>query len=129
MDDFNIELKASKNCIKANFDNNSDGITISFSGAIDDKNPEDYLLPFFIKVHEKIVETNTKYLNLNLKELTFLNSSGIKCFVQLVSLMLKLPEDKRYNLKMKIDASSQWQNTSFSLLKTVNKEHIVIEKI
>lgn len=130
MSDFYIELKSPKNCsLTASFDSSGDGVTIVFVGAIDDKNPEEYLLPFFDEINNKMVEANLKQLNLDLKKLTFLNSFGIKCFVQLVSKMLKLPENKRYFLRMKIDANSQWQNTSFSLLRTVNKDYIIVEKI
>ena len=129
MDSFNINFKSSNDCIKIKLKDITDGVEIFFSGAIDDKNPEEYLSPFFNEVNTKMISTKFKNLDLDLKELTFLNSSGIKCFVQLVTQMMKIPLENRYHLKMKIDSNSQWQNTSFSLLKSVSKDFIIIEKI
>ncbi|HPO50962.1 MAG TPA: hypothetical protein PLO89_11600 [Spirochaetota bacterium] len=129
MGNFDIDFKSSNDCIKVRTEEIENGVELFFSGAIDDKNPEEYLSPFFSEINNRMINLNSARLDLNLKDLTFLNSSGIKCFVQLVTYMMKIPQEKRYRLTMKIDTYSQWQNTSFSLLKTVSKDYIVIEKI
>jgi len=105
------------------------GLEIIFRGTIEDKNPSPYLTPFFNDVHNKMIESFSKYVELDVRDLTFLNSSGIRCFIQWVTQIPKTLIDKRYHLKIKISKSLLWQESSFNLFKTIEPNFISVDKI
>jgi hypothetical protein len=78
------------------------GNTIKFSGCIDLQDPEPVVTPFFNKIHEQIVKQEIKEVNLDFKELNFLNSSGIKTITKWIMKITILPDTKKYKMKLKI---------------------------
>mgnify|MGYP001370578118 CR=1 FL=1 len=117
-----------QDAIDVNINDIKGGIEVIFKGTIEDKNPAPYLTPLFNDIHTKVVESYTKLVELDVRDLTFLNSSGIRCFIQWVAQIPKTPKDKRYHLKIKISKHILWQENSFNLFKSIEPHHISIDK-
>lgn len=128
MNSLNIVFKPQDN-VSAFVNDIAGGIEVVFSGVIQDKNPSYYLSSFFNEIHSKILEKSLKYIELNMINLTFLNSSGIRCFIQWVTQIPKTPNEKKYYLNIKISKNLQWQENSFNLFKSIDPHFISIEKI
>jgi hypothetical protein len=92
---------------------------VIITGEIDDRYPQKFLDPFFEKVLDKMKDQVT----IDIRELNFINSSGIK---SLVNFLIK----RKANTKITILSSTQerWQSTSLSLLQNLDKDNIIIKK-
>ncbi|MBN2443372.1 MAG: hypothetical protein JXJ04_18570 [Spirochaetales bacterium] len=93
------------------------GDTIIIKGEINQENPEHFLTPFFTKVIGQMAGD----IILDLKELEFLNSSGIKPLIQFL-----MKRNKQWRVKIKTNPFSSWQRTSLKILTGLD-DNIVLE--
>ena len=103
------------------------GVKVTFSGDIDVQNPEPIFVPFFEKIHNKIIETGIKYAELDFSKLTFLNSSGIKTLIKWITKVTPLPADKKYKFKIVANHEITWQETSLKMLSMLAPGLITID--
>lgn len=92
------------------------GVKVIFSGDIDVQNPEPIFVPFFEQIHTNVIESKTKYVELDFAKLTFLNSSGIKTLIKWITKVTPLPADQKYNFKIIANSQITWQETSLKML-------------
>ena len=107
----------------------TNGIEIFFNGIIDEVNPGVYLIPMFDEIHNKVVSNKVKIVELNLKGLDFLNSSGIRALIQWISKTTKIQESERYNVIVKINKDILWQDSLASMLKSFDNQYLTVERI
>ena len=114
--------------LSINIIDKNDSILIEFIGEIDMQDPESLLLPFFEKIHNKLIELELKEINLNFEKLNFLNSSGIKVLIKWIQLVLLLPEERKYHFKIYASSTIPWQINSLKLLSILSKTliHVII---
>jgi hypothetical protein len=91
--------------------------TVTLKGEINQENPEHFLTPFFTKV----IEEMDGDIILDLRELEFLNSSGIK---PLLEFLMK--RNKQWRVNIKSDPNSTWQRTSLKVLTGID-DNVVLE--
>ncbi|HOV14579.1 MAG TPA: hypothetical protein PK771_09870 [Spirochaetota bacterium] len=103
-----------------------EGVELVFRGLVDDKDPELLLSNFFDEAHEKLVKYECKKVELNFRNLVFLNSSGIKVLIQWVTKDASLSSEKRYRYVMKINPNFHWQGNSCNMLKMLVPDLILI---
>jgi hypothetical protein len=92
------------------------GVSVSFIGDIDVQNPEPIFLPFFDKIHTKVIEAGVKFIELDFTRLTFLNSSGIKTLIKWITKVTPLPNDQKYRFLILANSEITWQETSLKML-------------
>lgn len=105
------------------------GVKVVFTGDIDVQNPEPIFVPFFEKIHNKIIENGIKYAELDFNKLTFLNSSGIKTLIKWITKVTPLPPDQKYNFKIIANSGITWQETSLKMLSMLAPGLIEIQII
>jgi hypothetical protein len=109
---FNItEIKNERAVISAKDD------TITIQGDIEDRDPGEYLNPFFGKAIEQMGDV----VKIDLTKLAFINSSGIK---SLISFVMGRKEDS--SVEFHVDHEKTWQTTSIETVKSLDEEHITI---
>ncbi len=92
------------------------GIGVSFIGDVDMQDPGVILDPLFDKIHGGCVESGIKEVDLDFKQLNFLNSSGIKAIAKWIMKLGDLSEDKKYVIKIIHNRNITWQVTSLPTL-------------
>jgi hypothetical protein len=92
------------------------GLAITIVGDIDMQDPSVVLDPLFDKVHKGAMASGLKVVNFDLKQLSFLNSSGIKGIAKWIMNLASAPADKRYVIKILQNKSVPWQVTSLPTL-------------
>ncbi|MCG8570169.1 MAG: hypothetical protein MJB14_08520 [Spirochaetes bacterium] len=97
-------------------DNLDGGVKVSFSGDIDLQYPEAIFSPFFNQIHNKIIESEIKKVELDFMLLTFLNSSGIKTIIKWITQVTALPPDQKYTFDIVANSNITWQETSLKML-------------
>ena len=104
-----------------------DGHIVTLSGYIDCLEPGKFMAPFLKNVHDFILKKNLKSVTIDITELNFLNSSGIKEFVDLILKLERLPDDQKYTLKFLCSKDILWQEQSMFALTFLNIDLVKIE--
>ena len=92
------------------------GIAVSIAGEIDMQDPSVVLDPLFDKVHKGAIAGGLKFVDFDLQQLAFLNSSGIKAIAKWIMSLASAPADKKYLIRIKQNKSVSWQTTSLPTL-------------
>jgi len=106
-------------------DDGSD-VVLKFFGRIDLQNPHILLTPFFNSVHDKLIDNNIKNIKCDIRELHFINSSGIKCLILWILKIPALSVKNQYNITFIIDNNITWQKNSISFLTALIPDKIYI---
>jgi len=92
--------------------------TVKLKGTITKKEPAQDLDAFFKAVHREAVASRTPQVNVDVSELTFVNSSAIRLFVDWAT-WVKNESTHRYKLRFVTSRHITWQKTSFIALKSL----------
>lgn len=116
------------------YNNNDAGVTMKFedntvtlAGSIDSQNPTKYMTPFLKEVHDKVLKQGVRNVLVNISDLSFLNSSGIKEFVDWIIRLESLTELQKYTIKFLCSYKYPWQETSIGTLTLLNPELVKFE--
>ena len=69
-----------------------------------------------MELHEKIVNNHLKEIDVDVRELNFLNSRGIREFVFWIMSNEKLSINQKYNINIIYTKKKAWQKMSFTTL-------------
>lgn len=92
---------------------------VRFAGLITVRNAHEALLPSIRAVHDAALSDALTELSVDVRLLTFVNSSAIRLFIDWSTWLRNLDESKRYKLRFITDKSITWQRTSFLALKSL----------
>lgn len=95
------------------------GNTIVLEGDIDHNDPEIFIKPFF----EKVLLQKFKLLIIDMGNLEYLNSSGIKCLLDFIKA--KSPNSK---VIIKTDFKKTWQKKSMAVVQSLDEDNISLEE-
>ena len=93
----------------------SDGIVL-MSGKITLRNPREELTPHIRALHEAAIADGVTVLTVDVKELSFVNSSAIRAFIDWA---VWAKQAARYKLRFVTNPHTTWQRTSFAVLKSL----------
>jgi len=103
------------------------GIAVVISGDIDMQDPSVLLDPIFEKIHNGSMELGIKVVEANVRQLMFLNSSGIKAIAKWIMKLASAPADKKYQIKILQNKDITWQATSLLTLTFLVPGSVVVE--
>jgi hypothetical protein len=89
-------------------------IHIQFSGVIDSKHPGKTLNPFFLAVDEAVGTAHIKTVFCSIEYLTFINSRGIKSFLNWIVHITAKPFFEQYKIIFILDDGEQWQKRALA---------------
>lgn len=98
--------------------------TIRFSGEIDHADPSEFLAPFFGDVVTQASGSGMSQIKIDIRELKFINSSGVKSFVLFLVKMMGLPENKRFKVDFVHDPGVTWQRAILSPLMVLAPNYV-----
>jgi hypothetical protein len=99
------------------------GARLTLSGTISTREPDKSLGAFFRQVHEAALAEAVEEFAVDVRGLSFVNSSGIRLFIDWAS---RATSGRRYRLRFVRNPSVTWQRVSFAAIKNIAAE-IVIE--
>lgn len=95
----------------------ADGLMkIRISGAIEMRDPGELLNPFWTNVDEEVRRRNIRRVEVDLRDLNFMNSSGILTLVRWITKARTHKGDSAYKLVLQYDRNVTWQRTSIPTL-------------
>jgi hypothetical protein len=92
--------------------------TVKLKGTITRKEPAQELDAFFKAIHRDAVASKVDQINVDVSELSFVNSSAIRLFVDWAT-WVKNEATHRYKLRFLTSRHITWQKTSFTALKSL----------
>lgn len=99
------------------------GSSVVFNGIIDDKDPGSYLIPFLDKVHNDILDKHIPEVEIDIHNLTYINSSGIK---EIINWLLKIESlnSRKYSITFRCSRDSRWQGISIAMIQKIIPDRI-----
>lgn len=95
----------------------SDGLMkIRMSGAIEMRDPGVLLNPFWNNIDEELRRRAIRRVEVDLRDLNFMNSSGILTLVRWITKARSHPRESGYTLVLQYDRNVTWQRTSIPTL-------------
>lgn len=107
----------------------AEGTSVIISGSINHPKPGVFMEPFIEDVHNSVIASGIKAIQVDITNLRFLNSAGIREFVDWVMKLNELDVDKRYSIKFICSSEHKWQESSMSTLIFLNSEYTSKETI
>ena len=101
-----------------------DGDTIYIAGEIDQMSPRDFMAGFLEIVHNMALGEGLAAVKVDVTELAFLNSSGIKEFLSWILRRNRIPPEKKYRINFLFDPSVSWQPITLPRLRDLDPEGI-----
>lgn len=99
--------------VVARLDN--DVLRIVMSGAVEMRDPGEVLNPFWARVDEEARKRKVQRVEVDLRDLNFMNSSGILTLVRWITRAKSHGSD-RYQMVLQYDRNVTWQRTSIPTL-------------
>jgi hypothetical protein len=99
---------------------------VSLAGVLSTPDPRQTVGSFFEALHRAAVADGVSSVEVNVRELTFVNSSAIRLFVDWASRITSAPEAERYQVHFLTSRQITWQRTSFNVLRSLAPEAVQI---
>ena len=107
-----------------------DGVMrIKMSGAVEMRDPGDLLTPYWNKIDEGARERALRRVEVDLRDLSFMNSSGILTLVRWITKVKSHGAGNAYQLVLQYDRNVTWQRTSIPILAKLAPEVVVPAEI
>jgi hypothetical protein len=113
--DFAVESEIGTDTIRARFSGNAD---------IDAIAP---LRDLMVRIHAELVRVSAREIEIDLRDLEFMNAACMKLFVNWVSDILEAPEAQRYRLRFLSNPEVRWQRRSLMALQCFTTDVVVLE--
>lgn len=101
----------------------------TFHGTFTEKNPAMEFKHFIFNIHEHAITVGLQHVEIDIRKLKFLNSTGLKVIIDWINEIKILPNDKRYSITFYCKKTSCWQSSCLSTLKLINNKIIKIIEI
>jgi hypothetical protein len=99
---------------------------IALSGVLSTPDPRQTVGAFFEALHHAAVADGVSSVEVNVRELTFVNSSAIRLFVDWASRISSTPEAQRYQVHFFTSRQITWQRTSFNVLRSLAPQAVQV---
>jgi hypothetical protein len=106
---------------------NGDTLHIAMSGAVEMRDPGDVLNPYWTLIDEEARRRNLKLVELDVRDLNFMNSSGILTLVRWITRCKT--HDQSYRLVLQYDRNVTWQRASIPTLAKLAPNVVVSAEI
>lgn len=103
-----------------------DGVVrVKVSGAVEMRDPGDLLNPYWNAIDEQTRAKKLKRVEVDLRDLGFMNSSGILTLVRWITKAKTHAADQAYTLVLQYDRNVTWQRTSIPTLAKLAPQVVV----
>ena len=105
-----------------------DTLRVAMSGAVEMRDPGDVLNPYWTLVDEEALRHNLKSVELDVRDLNFMNSSGILTLVRWIT-RCKSHSSNGYHIVLQYDHNVTWQRASIPTLAKLAPNKVVSVEI
>jgi hypothetical protein len=108
-----------------------DSMRVVMSGAVEMRDPGDVLNPYWNAIDEQARERSLRRVDLDVRDVSFMNSSGILTLVRWITKLkgLQLKGENVYQLVLEYDRNVTWQRTSIPTLAKLAPAAVITSEI
>ncbi|HEX3596767.1 MAG TPA: hypothetical protein VHU80_16765 [Polyangiaceae bacterium] len=106
--------------------NLADAQTLVMSGSVVDMDPGKVLMPHITDLHERIIAKGSRTFDVDVRTLSFVNSSGIRVFIDWLGLIQR--SGHAYALRVIMDPAVTWQRLTFGALESIARGRVILDK-
>lgn len=107
-----------------------DGVMrVVVSGAVEMREPGDVLNPYWTSIDEQARSRSLKRVELDLRDLNFMNSSGLLTLVRWITKLKVQAPAPGYQLVLQYDRNVTWQRTSIPTLAKLAPAAVITSEI
>jgi hypothetical protein len=103
-----------------------EGDTVFVVGEIDQLSPRDFMAGFLEIVHNMVLGERLSEVKVNVTQLGFLNSSGIKEFLSWILRRNRIPPERKYKINFLFDPTIAWQPITLPRLRDLDPGGILL---
>lgn len=92
-----------------------DTVTLACTGTLDSNDSTAHLQPHLLALHGQLLESGVKKVVLDVTQVSYMNSSGVKCFMTWFIKAERLKEPP-YEIQIVFDPQRTWQYVSFTTM-------------
>ena len=105
-----------------------DGVKVCFKGTIDMEYPQAEIEPFLSQIHETVIEKKIKNVYCDYQELSYINSSGLRCLVKWIMQLSEIKDSENaYHLFFILNAEHKWQLSSLGFIVNMCPSHVHLQ--
>lgn len=104
-------------------------LRLVMSGAVEMRDPGELLTPYWSGIDEEARRRAVRRVELDLRDLSFMNSSGILTLVRWITKAKTHAPDSSYQLVLQYDRNVTWQRTSIPTLAKLAPSLVVPAEI
>jgi hypothetical protein len=102
-----------------------DVLRVKMTGAVEMRDPGELLNPYWTGLDEAARAKNLKRVEVDLRDVNFMNSSGILTLVRWITKAKTHAPDQAYKLVLQYDRNVTWQRTSIPTLAKLAPQIVV----
>jgi hypothetical protein len=96
------------------------------AGSIYHAYPAQFMQPFFTDLHKACLENGLKNINVDIKNLDFINSSAIKEIINWIISIEEVPEEQMYTITFICESDKKWQSFRLDILIAMNDKIVKV---
>jgi hypothetical protein len=100
---------------------------LHLGGMIATREPNQSIGAYFRELHAAILTNHMPAMTVDVSDLTFVNSSAIRLFIDWAMWLNQLPAESRYRLTFVTSRHVTWQSTNFSALRSLVGNVVSVE--
>lgn len=104
-------------------------LQVRIVGAVEMREPGDVLNPYWLNVDEEARRRHIRKIEVDLRDLNFMNSSGILTLVRWITKAKTHPAGAGYQIVLCYDRNVTWQRTSVPTLAKLAPQVVVTSEI
>ena len=104
-------------------------LQVKVAGAVEMRDPGELLNPYWVALDEEALHKGIQRVEVDLRDLSFMNSSGILTLVRWITRAKGHPTGAGYTLVLKYDRNVTWQRTSVPTLAKLAPNVVVPAEI
>lgn len=93
------------------------GDSVAMRGTLAMRDPGETVLPVLERLHRAVCEAGLREVQLDVRQLRFVNSSAMRVFFHWLRWIQQEPEDRRYRIAVLSDRTVGWQRLSLPTLR------------
>lgn len=102
-----------------------DVLHVKMTGAVEMRDPGELLNPYWTGIDDAVRAKGLKRVEVDLRDVNFMNSSGILTLVRWITKAKTHAPDKAYTLVLQYDRNVTWQRTSIPTLAKLAPQIVV----
>jgi hypothetical protein len=102
-----------------------DVLRVKMTGAVEMRDPGELLNPYWTNIDDAARAKSLKRVEVDLRDVSFMNSSGILTLVRWITKAKTQAPDKAYKLVLQYDRNVTWQRTSIPTLAKLAPQIVV----